>query len=171
MINLVKGQKLRSELIFFDEITYFVDPVSYYDDGCRKIYKFLDEDNNIYVWKTSKSLGVDFVDENGDEMFEFVNPGDRVFVYGTVKDISQYRGEDQIVITRCKIYDILEHGVLSEDDILKIKRDIQLSKYPSIQEIRTVRYKDYKNEYQKYETLIDSFVRNDKGCFIDIIVA
>lgn len=165
-----KGMKLRTELIFIDEIVYGVEPCSYYDDGVRHIYKFIDDENNLFIWKTSKPLVVEFSYDNGDEGVEFINPGDKVFLHGSVKDISQYRGEDQIVITRCKIYDIVEHQVLSENDILKIKRDIQLSKYSSIFEIRTVSYKEYKEEYNKYEPLIDSFIRNDNGCFIDIIV-
>lgn len=166
------ANKITKELILLDEIVYGVEPVSYYDDGIRKIYKFIDDDNNVYIWKTSKSMGINFITENGDEGFEFINEGDKILLSGTIKDFNTFRGEDQIIITRCKILDIIQHNFIkNEDDLRCLKQKIQLAKYKDKYEIKTVKYKDYKNEYQEYETLIDSFVRNDKGCFIDIIVA
>lgn len=168
----IMTDKITKELILLDEIVYGVEPVSYYDDGIRKIYKFIDDNNNVYIWKTSKSMGINFITENGDEGFEFINEGDKILLSGTIKDFNTFRGEDQIIITRCKILDIIQHNFIkNEDDLRGLKQKIQLAKYKDKYEIKTVKYKDYKNEYQEYETLIDSFVRNDKGCFIDIIVA
>lgn len=165
------ADKITKELILLDEIVYGVEPVSYYDDGTRKIYKFIDEDNSVYIWKTSKSMGINFINENGDEGFEFINEGDKILLSGTIKDFNTFRGEDQIIITRCKILDIIQHNFIkNENDLRGLKQKIQLAKYEDKYEIKTVKYKDYKNEYQNYETLIDSFIRNDKGCFIDVIV-
>lgn len=171
MMNLEIGMKLKKELILVDTIVYYVEPVSYYDDGSRKLYKFVDEDNNIYVWKTTKAMGVDYVDANGNEGFEFANEGDMLLISGTVKDVSEFRGEEQIVLTRCKIMSIIQHNFIkNEDDLRTLRQKLQLARFKDYQ-IKTVKYRDYKESYTQYETLIDSFIRNDNGAFIDVIIA
>lgn len=57
--------------------------------GTVVIYKIIDTDGNIFVWKTTS-----YVDIENDS---FVN------VRGTVKDHNEFRGEKQTVLTRCKI--------------------------------------------------------------------
>ena len=59
------------------------------DFGLCRIYKFVDVEGNIFVWKTSKYIAK----EEGEE----------VKIKGTIKDHSEYRGEKQTVLTRCKI--------------------------------------------------------------------
>lgn len=169
MVKLEKGSKIIDELLLIDEIVYGVEPKYYYDDGVRRIYKFIDSDNNIYVWKTSKVIGCDFINDKGEEGFLFADIGDRIFLKGVVKDISNYKGEDQIVISRCKIQSV-EGQVKTEEEIKEIKRQLQLAKFDGVKEIKTISYKEYKGEYNKYEPVVDSFVRTDKGCFIDIII-
>lgn len=170
MKNIVKDQKICEELVILDEIFYYVEPANYYDDGSRKIYKLIDSDENIYVWKTSKTICVPIINNRGDKDFDVAEVGDKVLLKGIVKDMNQFRGEDQIVLTRCKTETIIKHQYFSKDQIIKIKRDMQLSKFKNY-EIKTMSYGEYKNDYQKYETLFDSFIRTDKGCFIDVIVA
>ena len=53
------------------------------------VYTFEDENHNKLVWKTQKGIDGDVCD-----FFK---------VKGTVKDHSEYRGEKQTVLTRCKI--------------------------------------------------------------------
>lgn len=170
MKMLEKGMKIRKELVLLDEIVYYVDSCSYYDDGCRKIYKFIDDEDNIYVWKTSKSLGMEFYNEEGTEIFEFVNVGDKLFLAGTVKENKEFRGENQIVLTRCSVKGIICHNYISEEEIVQIRRDLQLAKFDDY-EIKTMKYKEYKENYSQYETLIGSFIRTDNGCFIDVIIS
>lgn len=59
------------------------------DFGVCHIYKFKDAEDNIYTWKTSK-----YIEEEEGEV---------VKVKGTIKEHSEYRGEKQTVLTRCKI--------------------------------------------------------------------
>lgn len=54
--------------------------------GIMCIYKFIDEEENVYIWKTGNSIDSD------------VN-----YVKGTVKACSEYNGEKQTELTRCKI--------------------------------------------------------------------
>lgn len=169
MNGLKKGDKIIQELLLIDEIVYGVEPRYYYDDGVRRIYKFIDEYKNVYIWRTSKVIGCDFINDRGEEGFLLADIGDKIFLKGVVKDISNYKGEDQIVISRCKIQSV-EEQVKTEEEIKEIKRQLQLAKFDGVKEIKTISYKEYKEEYNKYETVVDSFVRTDKGCFIDIII-
>ena len=57
--------------------------------GITYIYKFVDDNNNVYIWKTSKDIDFDYVVGKN--------------VTGTIKDLSEYREIKQNVITRCKI--------------------------------------------------------------------
>ena len=57
--------------------------------GTVVIFKIIDTDGNIFVWKTTT-----YVDIENDS---FVN------VRGTIKEHNEYRNEKQTVLTRCKI--------------------------------------------------------------------
>ena len=59
------------------------------DFGLCHIYKFVDVEGNIFVWKTSKYIAKE--------------EGEAVKVKGTIKEHNEYRGEKQTVLTRCKI--------------------------------------------------------------------
>ncbi len=64
--------------------------------GMTFLYKFLTADNNVLVWKASKSY-----------------EGEPKRITGTVKDHKEYDGEKQTILTRCKITekkeDVQEH--------------------------------------------------------------
>ena len=60
--------------------------------GYTTIYKIVDENNNVYIWKTGNT----------------VNTDGKVQVTGTIKAHEEYRGEKQTVLTRCKVYNVEE---------------------------------------------------------------
>lgn len=57
--------------------------------GTQTLYSFVDDDHNIYVWKTSTWLDLE--------------KETKVNLKGTVKDHCEYRGDKQTVLTRCKV--------------------------------------------------------------------
>lgn len=57
--------------------------------GIQTLYSFVDNDNNIYVWKTANWLDLE--------------KETKVILKGTVKDHNEYKGEKQTVLTRCKV--------------------------------------------------------------------
>lgn len=64
----------------------------YYFDtqfGTTYVYKFRDSEGHIIIWKTAKILEIE--------------KGDSITLTGTVKEQKEYRGEEQTVMTRCKI--------------------------------------------------------------------
>lgn len=61
--------------------------------GYTYLYKFIDENGNVYTWKTSKWLG------EGDE----VKGSQRISLKGTIKKHSEFNHELQTELTRCTI--------------------------------------------------------------------
>lgn len=76
------GQKLRIKA------TYCFTAEFDSNWGTTYIHKFEDERGNVFVWKASKPIEA--------------NKGEIVFLNGTVKEHSEYKGEKQTILTRCK---------------------------------------------------------------------
>lgn len=57
------------------------------DYGVTKVYRMLDAAGNIYVWKSTNCIG----------------DTDSITIKGTVKAHSEFRGEKQTELTRCKV--------------------------------------------------------------------
>lgn len=57
--------------------------------GYTYIYKIVDKNKNVFIWKTCKFIDTTEINE--------------VKVTGTIKDHSEYREEKQTVLTRCKV--------------------------------------------------------------------
>lgn len=66
----------------------FVTHFSYYGET-NHVFKFADDDGNTIVWKTSS--------------WQDIKEGERYELKGKVKEHSEYKGDKQTVLTRCKI--------------------------------------------------------------------
>ena len=80
------GDKFSGKLKF-ESVRYFDS-----DYGTRGFYKFTDFDGNIFIWKTGYNEKLE--DKEGEEFL----------ISGTIKEHSEFRGEKQNILTRCKIY-------------------------------------------------------------------
>ena len=67
--------------------------------GYTTIYKIVDADNNVFIWKTSGDLIAQ--DENGYDVY--TPDMEEVTVKATIKEHNEYNGEKQTVLTRCKV--------------------------------------------------------------------
>lgn len=86
------GEKVQMELElvrvgFFD--TFY---------GSQTVYTMKDAAGNLFVWKTTSCL--ERV-ENGECVM--IEKGDRFTLKGTIKEHSEYKGEKQTVLTRCRV--------------------------------------------------------------------
>lgn len=82
-----EGDKITVNLTF---VQYFTYTTCYsYHGELNFIYKFKDENGNIFVWKTGK--GIDFEE------------GKVYTISGTIKAHNEYKGEKQNVLSRCKV--------------------------------------------------------------------
>ena len=67
--------------------------------GYTTIYKIVDADSNVFIWKTSGDLIAQ--DENGYDVY--TPDMEEVTVKATIKEHNEYNGEKQTVLTRCKV--------------------------------------------------------------------
>ena len=83
--------------------------------GWTTIYKFVDENSNTYIWKTSGDLIAQ--DEKGYDVY--VPDMEEVTLKATIKEHSEFRGEKQTVLTRCKLigYKPVEKKVEEKKDV------------------------------------------------------
>ena len=96
------GQKIQVELTFVNQYSFETQW------GDSHIYKFMDQNGNIFIWKSSKWLEkavsiYSELDEMEYKHFEPIRQAEVVKIRGTIKDHSEYAGAKQTILTRCKI--------------------------------------------------------------------
>ena len=80
------GQRLKVKVKYVFTASWDVDAP--WGNTTHHIHKFVDPDGNIYVWKTTTYVDGDY--------------GTELVLAGTVKEHTEYNGEKQTVLTRCK---------------------------------------------------------------------
>lgn len=159
------GNKDNFILTLKNDYSYDVLRYGYHNTyDVAHIYTFEDEEGQQFVWKTT---GNKFGTYETDE--DFCGLEGKVILKGTVKEISTYRGREQVVLTRCSVRNILDRGMTAEE-YNQFRIDNQNKSITEKDGIKTVTYKEYKENYSDYETVIDSFIRTANGCFIDVII-
>ena len=142
-----------------------------------RIYTMTDEDNKVYVWKTTGSLWfkTGFNEEHG--VFpKTINKGDKVVITASVKGETEYKGEKQTAIQRVKVVEVLYRAETWEERRereAKEKADrikAQLDSVGEDDQLITMTYKNYKEHYADCEVIEDSFERTSCGTFIQVIV-
>ena len=86
------GQKVDLELTYVDRFNYETNFT--YRGEIHTIFKFVNNAGQIFVWNTQS-----YIDKLIDD-----NKGDEFRIAGTIKSHSEYDGEKQTVLTRCKVF-------------------------------------------------------------------
>lgn len=128
------------------------------------IYKFKDEEGNVYVWKTSNILGFD-ENINNECVFTYAPVGSTIAIRASIKGESEYRGEHQTVLTRVKVAKIIERGLTKEEKI-QIKHDEQINSLKEGDFIYEMPYRQFKQHYSDCETLAGSYDNGSIGVII-----
>jgi hypothetical protein len=101
------GDKITVNVTIKREIRYEIDnPYGFHSwnsTTTMTIYTFVDENDNVLVWKTSGCLYKEYTAENGGEARHFYKEGDTLTIKGTIKAHDVYKGVKQTVLTRVKI--------------------------------------------------------------------
>lgn len=152
----VVGEKITIEVTLKKVYNWMDYSFSYYGQN-RYIYTMEDSNGNILVWKTSSYMSVSGgKDKNGDPIYTPVNKDDKISITGMVKAHSNYKGEDQTVLQRVKINEIINHKPSYEEK----KKIIQTEQLESLNDgdfIWEMPYKQYKEHYADCEVLFGSF--------------
>jgi hypothetical protein len=79
--------------------------------GITHIFKIVDSNGNVFVWRTNKSTIESLSEEKYSEMWDktyrdtiFTSITDFHNIKGTVKEHKEYNGEKQTELTRCKVF-------------------------------------------------------------------
>ena len=111
------------------------------------------EDNKVYTWKTTTNLTY------GDEQIE---RNSVIKITATVKGERTYKGEEQTMLTRVKVNEVLERG-MTKEEWLELKRNQQLERaVASGAFLYETKYSAYKAHYADCETLFNSFNEYDR---------
>lgn len=141
-------------------------------DETVSIYKMVDDEGKIYVWKTTGSLMKETVlgkpeDECREVDSYFPRKGDVFIIRATVKGESEYKGEPQTEINRVVVKEIISkyQEVVVEAKAEKQKQSINLEAGDRIVEMF---YRNYKKHYADCETIEGSY--DDEFGTIKVIV-
>lgn len=93
------GDKITVDVTFKRESSFSYKAQFSYYEQTMYIYTFIDENNNVLVWKTTGMLG--YEDENG--RYAVYKEGDKLTIKGTIKAHDVYNGVKQTVLTRVKV--------------------------------------------------------------------
>lgn len=106
------------------------------------------EDNRVYTWKTTTTLTYN------DEQIE---RNSVIEITATVKGERTYKGEQQTMLTRVKVNEVIEQG-LTKEEWLELKRNQQLEEAAASGAfLYETKYSAYKEHYADCDTLINSF--------------
>lgn len=117
------------------------------------IYSFRDDGGSKLIWKTSSVLKTK---EDKDGNCYYIQKGDRVKITGTVKEHSTYKDEEQTVLQRVKVNEVIKK-TLSYEEKKSIRQNEQLQSLKGKDFIWEMPYKQYKEHYSDCETIYGSY--------------
>lgn len=106
----VVGDKLDAVVKVSFEADYELPSFTGYGVRIVHVYGMKDEQGNTLIWKTGAHLVIEKVDEFNRIQSSFAHKGDRVRIKATIKEHSEYKGEKQTLLTRCKLVEIIEEA-------------------------------------------------------------
>lgn len=157
----------------------FDRPAFGYGTETVTIYKIAGNDGKTYVWKTTGDLGMQIEvpfetrgaylydsDRRKAWVWRSPNKGDTVTITAAVKGETEYKGEPQIELQRCKVLEIIE----KPEEPKPAKREI--APLQDGDQIIQMPYKQFKDHYADCETVPGSFFRDENtgDSFIDVVV-
>jgi hypothetical protein len=94
------GDKIQLELTIENRFSFEV--CFGYNFSWMNVYKFKDNQNNTFIWKTQNVLEYEKKTEYHTYLEQY-QIGDKITLKGTIKEHSEYKDEKQTVLTRCKV--------------------------------------------------------------------
>ena len=154
-------------------------PAYGYGYETRYIYKMVDDNGNVYVWKTTSFLVVhvpytgkkgnhNYEDKNGNPFdIAKVNKGDILNIKATVKGESEYNGEKQTEVNRVTIVSREFAAETYEEKMARIEREkaekakAQRDSLKDGDFIWRMPYRQFKEHYSDCETIEGSYKGSD----------
>lgn len=153
-----KGSKV--EMVLTYKNTYSFPGYAY--NTTTHIHKFEDAEGRVLVWKTQKPMLI----EKADGEMDIINRGDVISIKATIKGESDYKGQNQINLTRCSVLDVLTKAPTKEEwEAMKAKE--LLEGLGEGDKVIRMPYRQYKQHYADCKTVPGSF---DKTGHIEVVI-
>ena len=128
-------------------------------DETVSIYKMVDDEGKVYVWKTTGHLMKETVlgkpeDEEREVETYFPRKGDVFIIRATVKGESEYKGEPQTEINRVVVKEIVSKY---QETVIEAKAEKQKQSLEEGDRIVEMFYRTYKQHYADCETVEGSY--------------
>ena len=141
----------------------------------RYIYKMVDDNDNVFVWKTTSFMTIEvpytgkkgchnWTDRKGNPVdYMKINKGDIIRIKATIKGESEYNGEKQTELTRLNVLSREFAGETYEEMIERKEREKAervKAQYDSIKGgdfVWRMPYRQYKEHYSDCETIEGSY--------------
>lgn len=161
--------------------SYRANSFSGYGMEIRYIYRMVDDNGKVYVWKTTTFMGLKSRCDEDEECFKFndakgrwwkftaVTNGSVIKITASIKGESEYNGEEQTELTRVTVKEIISRGKTEEEieaekeQAIKAKRLEQLKSLKDGDVVWDMPYKQFKERYADCEKLAGSYVESDGG--------
>lgn len=144
------GERIKVIVKYTRSFEYTDYKFSYYGTT-HYTHLFKDAEGYTYVWKTTNPL--DYLNE--DDEYRFLIEGSKIELTGTVKEVAEYKGNPQTVLTRCR-FTVIELGKTKEQ-IQQERKEQVLASVGAKDFIWTMPYRQYKEHYSDCETIPGSF--------------
>ena len=159
---------------FIRESHYEVAGYGYNRYQTMNVYKMQDEAGTIYVWKTTNLLAKDEqrFSEYGTDLGiipVLVTVGSTIRIKCTVKGISKYRDEEQTIINRVKVLEVIDRA-LTKEEKEEIKAAEQIESLKGEDFTWMMPYRQFKSHYSDCETVAGSYKIVDGIPMITVII-
>lgn len=134
--------------------------VSRFSGEYNTFYCFEDEDGILYAYNCSSTLRAWHADDNS---YEDIAKGDKVHISGTFKSVGEYKGKQQIKITRVQVIHRLQRAARWEEirEMRRLDREAeaqeQRNSVKATDKIERMSYKKYKTKFADCETIKNSY--------------
>ena len=160
------GERISVEVTLVGEYEFTSFAFSYYGTTSY-IYTMKDEDENVFIWKTTSTMSISLNKE--DSQWYFPHKGDKLRIRGTIKEHGEYKGTPQTVLNRCK-YELIECTPTKEERE-ELEAQKQRESLAEGDHIWRMPYKQYKDHYSDCETVKGSYEFDEqRGSFIEVII-
>ena len=144
-------------------------PAYGYGYETRYIYTMQDDNDTVYVWKTSAYMCVNVYEGVNPETANFfdrkgnayepqaIRKGDRVIITATVKGQGEYKGQPQTELTRVTVKERTYNAEVDRKQRKENNKAEQLDSLHGEDFIWEMPYRQYKTHYSDCETVIDSY--------------
>ena len=146
------GSKVNVTVTLTNIFKFEVPGFGYYArTTTKRIYKFVDAEGCVLVWKTTGYLSI------SDKVPE-PNKGAVVTISGKVKGFSNYKGEDQTELERVKLVKVVTDTETLVEASKGTKNTVEIKDTDKVVEMP---YSNYKNHYADCKTVPGSYKIGD----------